>query len=137
MRPRWLPVLAVMLAASAIVIYKQSRQDPREGSSRMTPRSAIASGPSVLLFADPRESDGADPCAEIFRLVRGASAQGIRVREFASERSASAARRYHVTVEPTVLVLDASGHEVARYEGESSETIAAIRGSLERLLARP
>ncbi len=135
MKPRWLPVLAVVLVAGAIVAYKQFRQDPRERLGRDAPQSAAASGPSVLLFADPREADSADPCAEIFRLVRRAGAQGIRVHEFAPDRATEAARQHRVTVEPTVLILDASGREVARHEGESSETIAAIRSSLERLHA--
>ena len=135
MKPRWLPVLAVVLVAGAIVAYKQFRQDPRERSSRVAPQSAATSGPSVLLFADPREADSADSCAEIFRLVRRAGAQGIRVQELAPDKATEAARQHRVTVEPTVLILDASGREVARHEGESSETIAAIRSSLERLPA--
>lgn len=135
MRPRWLPVLAVVLVAGALVAYKQFRQDPREQSSRVTPQSAVAGGPSVLLFADPREADSADACAEIFRLVRRAGVQGIRVHELAPDKATEAARQHRVTVEPTVLILDASGREVARHEGESSETIAAIRSSLERLQA--
>lgn len=135
MKPRWLPVLVVVLVAGAIVAYKQLWQDPRERSSRVTPQSAVVSGPSVLLFADPDEADSDDPCAEIFRLVRRAGAQGVRVHEFAPERATEAARQHRVTVEPTVLILDASGREVARHEGESSETIAAIRSSLERLHA--
>lgn len=136
MKTRWLPVLLIAVAAGAIIAYKQLRQDPRGEARQTAPRSAGASGPSVLLFADPREADSADPCAEIFRLIRRAGTQGVRVHEFAPETAAEAARRYRITVEPTVLVLDASGREVARHEGESRETIAAIRESLERLRAQ-
>jgi hypothetical protein len=38
-------------------------------------------------------------------------------------------------VEPTVLVLDSSGGVLARHEGESRQTIAAIRSDLDRLAA--
>jgi hypothetical protein len=134
MKTRWLPVVAVAIAAGAIVAYKQLRQDPWQGASRARPEVMSASGPSVLLFADPREADSADPCAEIFRLVRRVGARGLWVREFAPGKATDVTLQYRVTVEPTVLVLDASGREVARHEGESPETVAAIRSSLERLL---
>ena len=61
-----------------------------------------------------------------------------RASAFASSGPGSATeatRQYHVTVEPTVLVLDASGRVVARHEGEAPDTIQAIRSSLDRLLS--
>ena len=136
MRTRWLPVLVVALLAGVVITYKQVRKDPPRQGSEIASNSAV-SGPSVLIFADPREADSDDPCAEIFRLVRAAGARGLRVSEFAPGRDAEMERRYRVTVEPTVLVLDAKGQVVSRHEGESPKTIEAIRTSLERLPAPP
>ena len=133
MKTRWLPVFAVALIAGTLITYKQLQRDSRPESNRGKAPVANVSGPSILLFADPREADGTDPCAEIFRLVRRAGARGLRVREFASGAASEATRQYHVTVEPTVLVLDASGRVVARHEGESPEVIRALQSSLERL----
>ncbi len=132
MKTRWIPILAVALVAITIVAYKQLRQAPREkGGADGIGASAASS--SVLLFADPREANGDDPCAEIFRLVRQAGARGIRVREVAPSDATEATRKYRVTVAPTVLIVDSSGHIVSRYEGESSDTIQAVRASLENL----
>ena len=131
MKIRWLPVAIVLGLAAGIVVYKQATTRPQSASEKTT----VPGPPSVLLFADPREADSADACAEIFRLVRGAGARGVPVREIAPEQSGDATRRYRITVEPTVLVLDQAGREVARHEGESPQTIAAIRSSLERLPA--
>lgn len=135
-RTRWLPILAVVLTAATLVAYKQLHRTPAAGENPEEARAGDARGPSVLLFADPREADSEDACAEIFRLVRRAGAQGVRTRELRADKSPEDTRKYRVTVEPTVLILDRDGHEIARHEGESAETIRAIRASLERLPAR-
>jgi hypothetical protein len=89
----------------------------------------------VLLVADLEEAGTDDPCAEIIRLVRAAGQRGVRVREIPSGETDPVIRKYRVTVEPTVLVLDSSGGVLARHEGESRQTIAAIRSDLDRLAA--
>lgn len=133
MKTRWLPIVGIALLAGALVAYKHLHRDSRRPASRVGAEATAASGLSVLLFADPREADSADPCAEIFRLVRSAGSRGVRVREFTPDRASVEIRYYHVTVEPTVLVLDASGQVVVRHEGESPATITAIRSSLDQL----
>jgi hypothetical protein len=90
--------------------------------------------PSVLLIADPRQAEEACGCAEIFRLIRAAGSRGLPVREIAPAANGAAVREYRVVVSPTVLILDAGGAEVGRYEGEDGRTIEAIRTDLERLL---
>ena len=42
-------------------------------------------------------------------------------------------REHRVVVEPTVIVLDDGGEEVARFEGEDPKTIAAIGLALDEL----
>lgn len=90
---------------------------------------------SVVLIADLREADEACPCGEIIRAVRAAKARGVAVREVPPSDSA-VAKQYGVTVAPTVLVLDSAGKVVERHEGESTDTVAAIKASLERLAAK-
>lgn len=93
---------------------------------------ASAKRGSVVLVADLREADDDCPCGEIIRLVRAAKARGVTVREVPPSDTA-VAKQYGVTLAPTVLVLDASGKVVERHEGESSDTVAAIKASLDRL----
>ena len=83
-------------------------------------------------MADLREADDDCPCGEIIRLVRGAKARGVTVREVAPS-DAAVTKQYEVTLAPTVLVLDGSGKVVERHEGESSDTVAAIKAALDRL----
>ena len=90
---------------------------------------------SVVLVADLGEADADCPCGEIIRAVRAAKARGVAVREVAPTDTA-VAKQYGVTVAPTVLILDGAGNVVERHEGESSETVAAIKTSLKRLAAQ-
>ena len=122
---------AVVLAVAGIVAFKAST---RSTTSKPTPASVVASAarPAVVLVADGREADSDCDCGRIIRRIRAAKAAGIAVEEFAPD-DAAAARRYGVTVVPTVLVLDGSGNVVARREGESAEILAAISADLSKL----
>ncbi|MHB1845456.1 MAG: hypothetical protein ACYCWW_11550 [Deltaproteobacteria bacterium] len=127
-----LGLFAVFAVASAIVALKAvAPAKPSSGNPRKA--TAIGGGPSVLLFADPGEAADSCGCGQIIRLVRAAGGRGVSVREVAPNGDPLLLKRYRVTVAPTVLLLDASGGVTARYEGEAPETIAAIRGALDRL----
>jgi hypothetical protein len=124
-------LLAIALVASGIVVYKAALT----GSSSFDVSFARDDrSPSVLLIADPRQAKETCGCGEIFRLIRAAGSRGLPIREIAPEANGAAVRKYRVVVSPTVLILDESGAEVARYEGEDGRTIEAIRTDLERLL---
>ena len=95
-------------------------------------RAADKARATVLLVADAREADSDCPCGHIIHAVRDAKSRGVTVREVEPSDKA-VTRKYAVTVVPTVLVLDASGKVLERHEGESEDTLAAIRASLERI----
>ena len=138
----WIATILVVLAAAAIIFYKETRShsssDPKSNFSpgaSSTDRAERAAGGSVLLVADPDEAGSTCGCGQIIRIVRDAGAHGIAVREIAPGSDISLEREYRVTVAPTVLFLDSSGQVVARHEGEEAETIEAIRLALDRLAA--
>ncbi len=121
-----LAVAAVIVAAGAIVAAKMARQRPAE-----TTVVARATAPSVVLVADPREADSDCGCGKIIRRVREAKARGVTVEEFGP--GDPSATRYGVAVVPTVLVMSPDGGVLARREGESGETLAAIDADLAKL----
>ena len=136
----WIAAIVVAVAAAAIIFYKETRSRPSSGPvSSVAPGASSARGAeraaagSVLLVADPDEAGSACGCGQIIRLVRGAGARGVAVREVAPGSNVSLEREYRVTVAPTVLCLDSTGHVVARHQGEGPETIEAIRSGLDRL----
>ena len=136
----WIAVVVVAAAATSIIVYKETRGRPSSGlvasAAPTIPSEAarVATG-SVLLFADAGEAESACGCGQIIRLVRGAGARGVAIREVAPGSDASLEREYRVTVAPTVLLLDSTGRVVARHEGEAPETIEAIRSALDRFAA--
>lgn len=134
----WIAAVAVAAVAASIIVYKELGARPGSAASAATTASASgeparARAGSVLLFADPGEAEESCGCGQIIRLVRGAGAHGATIREIAPGSDTALEREYRVTVAPTVLFLDSSGHVVARHEGEARETIEAIRGGLDAL----
>jgi len=123
---KWLGLAAIAAVAIGIVGYKSFT---REDASAVEAPAAQDNAPRVLLFADLREADESCGCGEIIRAVRGAAQRGVPTRENDSELG----RAHRVTVEPSVIILDAQGRESARYEGESGETIAALQKDLDAL----
>ncbi len=124
-------LIVVVLAALAIVVVKAStRGTVSPGAAATVPQ---GSQPAVVLVADLREADSACGCGQIIRRVRAARAHGVTVEEVAP---GDLARRYDVSIVPTVLFLDAAGQVVARREGESPEILAAISADLSRLERR-
>jgi hypothetical protein len=122
MNLKTLGVVLVAAMALGIVLYKSARTR-KESSSADIPR--------VLLVADLREADAAgDACAEIIHLVRAAHDRGVSVRELTPESKSELLARYRVLTVPTVLVLARDGTVESRYEGESRETVAALRAGL-------
>ena len=135
-------VLAVVVVAAgtiAVIKSRQHRAPAPETSRPIVTSKAVAAAPSaptnsVLLFANLSEAgEGEDGCAIIIRTVRSARAHGVSVTEYNSGSSPDVRKQHRVVVEPTVIVLDSSGREVARHEGEDAATISAIRADIERV----
>lgn len=127
MRVRWLGLgLVAVLVVCTLLLKSRMRHNAT---------SAPVSGtPAVLLVADLREADDPnDPCADIIRAVREASRRGIRVAELRPDSNSDLLRRYHVLTVPTVLLLDGSGKEIGRFEGEDSTTVKAVQTRLSAL----
>ncbi|WP_428265855.1 TlpA family protein disulfide reductase [Haliangium sp.] len=135
---RWLLAIVVAAVAVAIIAYKEfgprspAAANPAPSPGAFAERARASTG-SVLLFADPREADDSCGCGQIIRLVRGARAHGVAVREVAPGSDTALEHEYRVTVVPTVLFLDSKGQVIARHEGEAGATIEAIRTRLDEL----
>lgn len=129
----------VILAVGAIVALKY--RDQRQGVATTPAQPAITAAPppeparaSMLLFADLSEANETkDACGIIIQTVRSARERGIVVTEYNSGSAPDVRKQHRVVVEPTVIVLDPSGREIARHEGEDAETVSAIRTEIERV----
>jgi catechol 2,3-dioxygenase-like lactoylglutathione lyase family enzyme len=124
----------VVLAVGGIIAVKVGSRagSPPAGPAGGGLPPASTDRPSVVLVADMREADTECGCGQIIRRVQAAKAHGVVVKEVAPDDT-EAGRRYGVTVVPTVVFLDPKGHVIARREGESSETMAAVAADLARL----
>lgn len=127
MKGKWIGLVFVLLAAVAIVAYKQR-------ASGTAPPEVATGTPSVLLVADLNEAEEAgDRCGEIIRAVRAAGKRGVKVEEFMPNSASELLARYRVVSAPTVVILDKDGREAARYEGEEEKTVQAIEAHLATL----
>ena len=124
---KWLGVALIAAAAVAIIAYKTL------STSDQPAPSTTAGAPRVLLFANLAEADDACPCGDIIRGVRGVAAKGVPTRE----NDDTLGRKHKVTVEPTVIILDESGREHARFEGESRATRDKLLAALAKLTDGP
>lgn len=123
MKKNTLYVIAVVLLATGLVIFKQR-------TARKITNQEV-SLPAVVLIADLREADSPnDTCAQIIRVVREARRRGVRVSELMPNSDSLLLRNHRIVVVPTVLVLDREGRELNRFEGESVATLNAIRTRL-------
>lgn len=123
MKKNTLYVIAVVLLAAGLVIFKQ-RTAPNITSQEV-------SLPAVVLIADLREAESPnDTCAQIIRVVREARSRGVKVSELMPNSDSVLLKNHRVVVVPTVLILDRDGHELNRFEGESVATLNAIRTRL-------
>lgn len=127
MKSRWIGLVCVLLAAVAIVVYKQR-------ASGVALLEVGAGTPSVLLVADLNEAEEAeDRCGEIIRAVRAAGKRGVKVEELMPDSASELLARYRVVSAPTVVILGKDGGEAARYEGEEEKTVQAIEAHLATL----
>lgn len=141
MRSKWIGISAVVAVAAGIIIYRRT-STPDVGHVAPAAAAATAAAPStaaigsVILVANLAEADEPCVCGKIIRSARAVGAKGIPVKEIDPEASPQLASSYKVLVSPAVLLLDGSGREVRRFEGESKDTLAALQTELERLPAK-
>jgi hypothetical protein len=125
MKVRWPGVIVVaLLVVGTLFLKGRMRQ-------HAAPTTATGMMPSVILVADPTEANNSDDgCAVMFRAVRQAAKRGVAVAEVAPDSNPDLLRRYHVLTVPTVLLLDKTGKEVTRFEGEDAATVKAVQNRL-------
>lgn len=128
MRVRWLGVaLVAVLVVCTLLLKSRTRHNASSATVSVTP--------AVILVADLREAeDTNDGCAVIIRAVREASKRGVHVAELPPDSNSDLLGRYHVLTVPTVLLLDGSGKEIGRFEGEDSATVKAVQTQLSALV---
>ena len=124
----------VVLAVALVLWLKPSTST--NGTHGVQDPAFASAATQVLLFADPGEARSSCGCGQIIRMVRGVDAPGVvAVREFDPERESETARLHAVRITPTVIIAGAAGVEQARFEGESHDVVAALRGALATLTA--
>ena len=116
--------IAVLSLAAGVILWRESHRPPP------SPPQPAPSGVQVVLYADLSEVDEAEGCGAIIRGVRAAAKRGASTLEVDARNPSEQVARYRLMLAPTVLFLDHSGREVARFEGEGPET---VRGVLARL----
>ena len=130
-------IVTVVLAAVAVVLWLKW-----ENRHELSPAPSVAekvsdeegNGATVLLFADPREAEESCGCGEIIQMVRDLrGVSGVHFREIDTRSPSPDARQYGVRTSPVVIILDASGRERERFEGESSPTITSLLSALDTL----
>jgi len=125
MKSKWIGLMAIAVVAAVIIATKTRVEQEAP---------AHAGAPRVLLVADLSEADHeGDTCAEIIQAVRAVGKRGVSVQEFNHNSKSPLIAQYRVLSFPTVLVLDPKGQVVSRYEGESRQTLAALRTELKTL----
>ena len=118
--------LVALLVLGTLLLKSRIRHD--------LPAATLNVIPSVVLVADPREaSDSDDGCSVIFRAVRQAAKRGVAVAELPPDSHSDLLHKYHVLTVPTVLVLDKTGKEISRFEGEDTTTVKAVQARLATL----
>ena len=131
MRRPWLRALLIFAVAGGLIGWREWRR-PRSAAPASPPS---VTSPRVVLYADLSEVDEPEGCGAMIRGVREAARRDVAIEEIDARTSSSPPARYRLLVAPTVLILDASGREAKRYEGESRETVSALRAELEKLAA--
>lgn len=123
--------LLVFAVGAALVVWREAHREP---SAATTPSPTSAGRARVVLYVDLGEVDEAEGCGTIIRAVRRAGKNGVATEEI-DARSAEPPAKYRLFVAPGVLILNAAGQELARFEGESPKTVRAIEAALGKLTA--
>lgn len=96
----------------------------------------IADAASVVLVGDLAEADEPCVCGQYIRAVRALARRGMPTTEVDPATAPAEAARYRVSAIPAVIIFDARGTELRRFEGESARTLAAMQAQLAALPER-
>ena len=118
----------VLALAAGIVAWREADRPYAPGTYSATSKA------QVVLFVDMSEEAEADGCGAIIRAVRAAAKRGVVTEEVDTRVPGDRAKAYRLLIAPAVVVLDGSGRELRRFEGEGRETIEEIRAALERVV---
>jgi len=127
MKLKLIGALAVLVLAGGIVAWRQAHRN------RAAAPAPVPGATRVVLFVDLSEVGEEEGCGAIIRAVRDAKKRGVATEEVDARDPGDRVKRYRLLVAPAVVVLDGSGRELKRLEGESSDTVRAIRAELDRL----
>ena len=126
-RLRPIAATGVLAVAASLVAW---REVGRPGAAAP---GATSSEPQVILFVDLSEEGEKAGCGAIIHAVRAAAKRGVVTEEVDAREPGDRAKKYRLLIAPAVVVLDADGRELRRFEGEAPVTVKAIRTQLERL----
>ena len=127
-------ILAVVFAC-VIAGGCKSRSAETGATTTQGSTSVNANPTTVLMAVNLGEEDEEGGCGDVIHAVRAAARRGMPTREVDTRNEAdmaAASKKYRIVVQPTVVMLDGSDHEVRRYEGETKEVIASLKADLER-----
>lgn len=128
MKVKLIGAVIVLTLAGALVAWREAHR------GRATPDAPSPTGSTrVVLFVDLGEVGEEEGCGGIIRAVRDARKRGVATEEVDTRDPGDRAKLYRLLAAPAVVVLDGRGRELKRLEGESPETIRAIRAELDRL----
>lgn len=128
MKLKLIGALVVFALAGGLVAWREAHR-----SRGTAPERSPTGATRVVLFVDLGEICAGEGCGEIIRTVRDARKRGVFTEEVDARDPGDRAKLYRLLVAPTVVVLDGSGRELKRLEGESTDTVQAIRAELDRL----
>lgn len=128
MKAKWIPVAAVF-GIAIIIVAVRIRSGSNQGDARIE-----HSLPRVLLVATHEEAVSPTRCGDIVRLVRAAAQRGVDVKELTPDSNSHLLSRYRVLTTPTVLVFGPEGTVRSRYEGETEETLTALRSEIQQMI---
>lgn len=131
---RTLGIFIVIALTAVAIVGCRAAEPSREGTpAPAASNAAIVAGSSVVIVANMAEADEECGCGQIIRAVRATASKGVATKEIDTRSDKDGAKKYRALVVPTVLVLDPSGAEVRRWEGESGDTIKNMRADLDVL----
>ncbi len=125
--------LAVVLGSSVLVFGCKGETRATATQASTTEK---AKPTNVVMAINLGEEDEEGGCGDVIHAVRAAAKQGVRTREIDTRNQAdldAASKKYRILVQPTVVLLDDADKEVRRYEGESKETITALKTDLDAM----
>lgn len=128
MKVKLIGALVVLALAGGLVAWREAHR-----SRATAPAPSPTGATRVVLFVNLSEVGEEEGCGAIIRAVRDARKRGVATEEVDTRDPGDRAKRYRLLVAPAVVVLDGSGRELTRLEGESSDTVRAIRDELDRL----